>query len=133
MKTGEEPEMRTRNNERGGARLKFIISLVVFGLVLYLGYLYVPVAVDAYYLKDLMQSKVDLAATQGYDTNWITDQLTKSKVEYHVPDNAVITPARQDNQMQVRLQFTRPIAFPGYTYNYEFDYTAKSTSFLNVK
>ena len=125
--------MRTTSSERGGARLKFIIAITVFAVVVYVGYLYIPVAVDAYYFKDVMQNKVDLAATQGYETNWVTDQLIKSKPEYHVPENAIISPTRQDNQMQVRVQFTRPISFPGYTYNYEFDYTAKSTTFLFVK
>jgi hypothetical protein len=125
--------MRMTNNERGGARLKFIIAMTVFAVVVYVGYMYVPVAVDAYYFKDVMQNTVNLAATQGYETNWITDQLSKGKAEYHVPPEAIISPARQDNQMQVRVQFTRPISFPGYTYNYEFDYTAKSTSFLTVK
>ena len=107
--------------------------MTVFAVVVYVGYMYVPVAVDAYYFKDVMQNTVNLAATQGYETNWITDQLSKGKAEYHVPPEAIISPARQDNQMQVRVQFTRPISFPGYTYNYEFDYTAKSTSFLTVK
>ncbi len=125
--------MRMTNSERGGARLKFIIAITVFAVVVYVGYLYIPVAVDAYYFKDVMQNKVDLAATQGYETSWVTDQLVKSKSEYHVPENAIINPTRQDNQMQVRVQFTRPISFPGYTYNYEFDYTAKSTTFLTIK
>jgi len=125
--------MRITSSERGGARLKFIIAITVFAVVVYVGYLYIPVAVDAYYFKDVMQNKVDLAATQGYETTWVTDQLVKSKPEYHVPENAIISPARQDNQMQVRVQFTRPISFPGYTYDYEFDYTAKSTTFLTVK
>src|SRR5437660_9355492 len=125
--------MRTTSGERGGARLKFIISITVFAVVVYVGYLYIPVAVDAYYFKDVMQNKVDLAATQGYETNWVTDQLIKSKAEYHVPENAIITPARNENRIEVRVQFTRPISFPGYTYNYEFDHTAKSTTFLIVK
>lgn len=125
--------MRITSNERGGARLKFIIAITVFAVVVYVGYMYVPVAVDAYYFKDVMQNKVDAAATQGFETTWVTDQLVKSKPEYHVPENAIISPVRQDNQMQVRVQFTRPISFPGYTYDYEFDYTAKSTTFLTIK
>lgn len=125
--------MLTTNNQYGGARLKFIIAITIFAVVVYIGYMYVPVAVDAYYFKDAMQSKVNLAATQGYDTNWLKDQLEKSRAEYNVPAEAVITPGRQDNQMSVRVQFTRPISFPGYTYNYDFDYTAKSTTFLQIK
>ena len=125
--------MRTTSSERGGARLKFIIAMTIFAVVVYVGYVYIPVAVDAYYFKDVMQNKVDMAATQGYETNWVTDQLAKSKAEYHVPENAIITPARNENRIEVRVQFTRPISFPGYTYNYEFDHTAKSTTFLIVK
>jgi hypothetical protein len=119
--------------ERGGARLKFIIVVVVLAVVVYVGYLYVPVAYDAYYFKDVMQNKVDVASTQGYETVWVRDQLVKSSPEYHVPPDAIITPAQKDNRVEVRVQFTRPIQLPGYTYNYDFDYTAKSTAFLTIK
>ncbi len=125
--------MRMTSSERGGARLKFIIAIVILAAVGYSGYLYVPVAIDAYYFKDAMQNKVDLAATQGYEPPWIQDQLEKSKAEFHVPPEAIITPAKADNRMQVRVQFTRPISFPGFTYNYEFDHTAKSTTFFMIK
>lgn len=125
--------MLQKQGERGSARLKFIIVIVVFAIVAYAGYLYVPVAYDAYYFKDVMQNKVDMAATQGYETSWVADQLGKSRSEYHVPENAIITPTRNDNRIEVRVQFTRPISFPGFTYNYEFDHTAKSTTFLTIK
>ena len=122
-----------RASERGGARAKFIIFIALFVIVAYVGYMYIPVAVDAYYFKDIMQNKVDAAAVQGFDAAWVTDQLKKSQREYHVPDEAVISPSTKDNRVEVRVQFTRPISFPGFTYNYEFDHTAKSTSFLTVK
>jgi len=120
-------------NEQGGARLKFIIFIAVFAAILYAGYLYIPVAIDSYYFKDVMQNKVDLAAAQGFDGNWVREQLAKSGPEYHVPAEAVITPSTKESRIVVRVQFTRPISFPGYTYNYEFDHTAQSTSFLNVR
>jgi hypothetical protein len=120
-------------NEQGGARLKFIIFMAVFGLVLYVGYMYIPVAIDAYYFKDVMQNKVDLAVAQGYDGNWVREQLAKSGPEYHVPGEAVITPSTKEGRIVVRVQFTRPIAFPGYTWNYGFDHTAQSTAFFTVR
>lgn len=120
----------SRKNERGGARAKLIIAIAVLAIVGYGIYVYVPVAVDAYYFKDIMQNKVDLAATQGYEASWVADQLKKSERDYNVPENAIITPAKKDNRIEVHVQFTRPISFPGFTYNYEFDYTARSTSFL---
>ncbi len=120
-------------SERGGAGLKLIIFIAVVAIVGYAAYMYIPVAVDAYYFKDTMQNKVNLAAAQGYDTAWVADQIGKSKTEYHVPDEAVVTPTQNQGRMQVRVQFSRPISFPGFTYNYDFDYTAQSTSFLTVK
>ena|SRR5260370_9638072 len=123
-------ELLQRQGEQGGARLKFIIALLAFAIVIYVGYMYIPVAVDAYYFKDVMQNTVDMAAAQGRDISWVTDQLKKSETEYHVPANAMITPVQKDNRIEVRVQFTRPISFPGYTYNYDFDYTAKSAAFL---
>ena len=122
-----------RHSERGGARLKLIIFLAIVAIVFYVGYMYIPVALDAYYFKDAMQNKVNLAVAQGQDGAWLAEQLSKSKSEYNVPDDAVITPALKEGRMEVRVQFTRPISFPGYTYNYDFDYTAQSASFLSVK
>ena len=117
-------------NEQGGARLKFIIFMVIFAAILYVGYMYIPVAIDAYYFKDVMQNKVDMAVAQGKDGVWLKDQLTRSAPEYHVPAEAIINPSTKDNRLNVRVQFTRPIAFPGYTYNYEFDHTVQSGSFF---
>jgi len=122
-----------KQSERGGARAKFIIFMAVFALVIYVGYMYVPVAIDAYYFKDQMQSKVDLAATQGYDTAWVTEQLKKIGPEYNVPPDANISPVQKESRVEVHVQFTRPISFPGYTYDYKFDHTAKSTTYWSAK
>src|SRR5512132_1221661 len=102
-----------RNSQLGGARLKLVIALAVIAVVAYVGYVYIPVAVDAYYFKDAMQNKVNLAAAQGYDTGWVADQVSKSKAEFHVPDEAVITPSQNEGRVQCRVQFSRPISFPG--------------------
>jgi hypothetical protein len=47
-----------------------------------------------------------------------------------VPPNATITAGVQDKRVTVRVQFIRPITTPVYTYNYEFDHTSQSTTFL---
>jgi hypothetical protein len=119
-----------RHSEQGGARAKLIIFIVIFALVIYAGYLYIPVTIDAYYFKDIMQSKADQAVVQGFDSGWVTEQLKKSGRDYNVPDDAAITAGQKEGRMEVHVQFTRPISLPGYTYNYEFDHTFKSTTFL---
>src|ERR1044072_3152461 len=107
--------------------------MALMATTVYLGYLYVPVAYQAYMYKDLMQHYADVAAAQGYAPSWGRDQLVKSSGEYDVPPDAVITPAQRDNRIEVRVQFVRVIEFPGYPYNYEFDHTVKSTAFLAFK
>jgi hypothetical protein len=122
-----------RSGERGSATLKFVVVMAIMCSTAYAGYLYVPVAYQAYMYKDLMQHYADVAAAQGYAPSWARDQLVKSAGEYDVPPDAVITPAQRDNRIEVRVQFVRVIEFPGYPYNYEFDQTVKSTAFLAFK
>lgn len=122
-----------RPGERGSASVKFIIVMAVLGSCAYAAYLYVPVAFQANAYKDLMQHYSDVAAAQGYQPSWVGEQLMKSGPEYGIPADAIITPVKRDQRIEVRVQFIRVIDFPGYPYNYEFDYTAKSTAFLTFK
>jgi hypothetical protein len=124
---------KNRSNERGSARVKFIIIMAVLGTLGYAGYLYIPVAYRAYLFKDLMQHYVDVAGAQGYRPSWAGDQLLKSEAEYDVPPNAIITAEAREQRIEVRVKYTVPIEFPGYTYMYEFDQTVKSTAFLSFK
>jgi len=120
-------------SEQGGARLKFLIVVAIIAAVAYAGYQFIPIAYQSYQLKDLMQHDVDTAVALGKPTSWITEQLVKSSADYGIPSDAVITPQQQDNRMEVRVQFTRPIEFPGFAYDYEFDHTARSATFLSIK
>ena len=122
-----------RSGERGSATLKFVIVMAIMCSVAYAGYLYVPVAYQANTFKELMQHYADVAVAQGYPPSWAGEQLRKSAPEYQIPTDANISSAQRDNRIEVRVQFVRVIEFPGYTYNYEFDHTAKSTAFLAFK
>ena len=122
-----------RSGERGNANLKFVIVMAILTVTAYAGYLYVPIALQANAFKDLMQHYADVGASQGYAPAWAAEQLIKSAPEYDIPLNATFTPSQRDNRVEVRVQFVREIECPGFTYNYEFDYTAKSTAFLTFK
>lgn len=118
-------------DERGNATLKFILVMAILIATAYAGYVYVPVAYNGYRLRDLMQHNVDLASAQALPPSWVQEQLVKNAPEYGLPPDAVISPVQQDNRMEVRVQFTRPIEFPGFTYQYEFDHIARSIKFLS--
>ena len=123
-------ESRSLHGERGSANLKLLLVIVVIAIVAYAGYLYVPVSYNAYLFKDLMQQKVNTAAALGHPANWVQEQLVKSAPEYNVPTDAEIVPTVKDGRVEVHVQYTKPIEFPGYIYQYTFDHTARSTEFL---
>jgi hypothetical protein len=126
--------MRMRmSDERGSANVKFVIVMALLGAIGYAGYLYVPVAYQAKLYADLMQHYADVGGTTNNPVAWVTEQLTKAEPEYNVPPNAIITAALKDSRIEVRVQYVQPIEFPGYTYNYEFDHTVRSTAFLTFK
>src|SRR5215467_4920368 len=104
-----------RSSERGSATLKFMIVMVIIAVSAYAGYLYVPVAYRAHNFKELMQHYVDVASAEGKPPAWAGEQLMKSFAEYDVPANAVITPSKRDNRIEIRVQFVKPVEFPGYT------------------
>ena len=120
-----------RSTERGNANLKFLIVMTVMGACAYAGYLYIPVAYQAHNFKDLMQHYVDVASAEGRPPAWAGEQIIKNFHEYEVPPDALIAPNKRDNRIEVRIQYVKPVEFPGYTYKYEFDYTARSTAFLD--
>ena len=122
-----------RSTERGSASLKFLVVMLVIGACAYAGYIYIPVAYRAHTFKDLMQHYVDVASAEGKPPAWAAEQLMKNFGEYEIPADALITPAKRDNRIEIRVQYVQPIEFPGYTYNYEFDHTATSTAFLDFK
>jgi hypothetical protein len=80
-----------------------------------------------------MQQTVDKAAALGQSGEWVKTQLKASFNDYSVPPDAGITTAQRDGRMEATVQFTRPIALPFYTYQYDFNNTVKSTELFNVK
>ena len=122
-----------REHELGSARIKFILVLAVIACGVFVAYKAIPIAYQAYIFKDFMQNRVELAAAQGHEAIWVRDQLAKSLPDYNIPNDALITPANRNGRVEVRVQYTQRIEFPGYTYDYLFDHTARSTAFLSTK
>lgn len=119
--------------ERGEARVKFLVTIAVIGVIAYMGYQYVPVAIRAYQFKDYMQQTVDKAAALGQRDDWIKTQLKASFADFSVPPDAVVTSAQREGRVEARVQFTRPIPLPFYIYQYNFDHTVKSTEMFVTK
>jgi hypothetical protein len=125
-----------RRSERGAARLRFIIVLVVVALFGYMALQYIPVAYQSYTFKKFMNESADKAAASSLPTDqkgaWVENQLRTNAKDYSVPPDAKITHSFQSNQIEVTVKFTRKVnLLPGiWTYQYDFDHTAKSSTFL---
>ena len=119
-----------RLSERGGARLNFLIAVILVASVGYIGYQYIPVDYDARLYKDAMQNAVDKAAVTTWAPEKLKDQLRLEGKELGVPPEAAISVDRINGRIQARVSYKRPIAFPGYTYDYNFDHTVQSSQFF---
>ena len=121
-----------RRGERGGARLNFILVAVVIALAGYSAYNYAPVAYDAFLFKDFMQETVNKAAYPPGQTNdWVTQQLRAAAKDYDLPTDMTVNVQREEGHITARVQWSRPVQLPGYTYEYKFDHTARSSGFIN--
>lgn len=121
------------SNERGGARFNFLIVIALIGSVVYAGSRYVPVAYQAYLFKDLMYEKVTFAAATGKPAEWIARELKNDMGEYGVPPDAAIKVQQRDGRLEAHAQWTRPVELPGFVYQYNFDHTTRSDSWLTTK
>lgn len=121
-----------RQQERGAARLKFIIVIALTALVVYMALQYVPVAYQAYGYKKLMQDTVNTASMMAHSGEWVKTQLKASAGEYSVPPDVEITPMPRDGRMEVTVKYSRSInLLPIWTYRYNFEETVKSTQALS--
>lgn len=129
---GQDPFFK--NQERGAGRFKFILTIALIAAVAYVGFQYVPVAYQASRFKIAMQESVDKAAALGQTNEWLKNKLKTDAQEYNLPPTAEITVERTgDGRLQARVQYTRPVVLPGYTYAYNFDHTTKSTEMFATK
>jgi hypothetical protein len=124
----------SRHRERGAARAKFIFTIAIIAIMAYIGFQYVPVAYQGERFKSAMKDDVRNAWASGQSNETLRAKLLADAKEWNVPPNAEITVQRNaDGTYEARAQFTRPVAFPGYTHTYNFDYTARSSGFIEVK
>jgi len=133
MRTSNGPRPRPRGDV-GASRLSLLVVLAVIALAAYAAYNYVPVAYNAYLYRDFMQQTVNKAAyPPGQTAEWVESQLKAASKEYEVPADAQVKAQNEAGRMAARVSFERPVAMPGFTYQYKFDHTARSAGFISAQ
>ena len=126
-----------RSGERGSAKTKFLLTIVVLFLIGNAGLNYVPAAYEAESFKQEMQTAVvqGLASpvNGGKPTDLVKLKLQRAARENNLPSDTFMDVKQNGNSIQARVYYLKPVQilpFGVYTYNYEFDHTATPAGFL---
>ena len=112
--------MRRRNAERGEGNLGCIVWLLVLGLAVMICVKAVPVKIASAEMYDYMD---EVARTTGVNTT--AEEVKKAillrAADLKLPVNKdQVTVVREGDRLKMRAEYTVPLEFPGYTYNWHF-------------
>jgi hypothetical protein len=112
--------MRRRNAERGEGNLGCILWLLVLGLAVMISVKAIPVKIASAELYDYMD---EVARSAGVNTTAddVEKAILQRAVDLKLPlDKDHVTVTRQGDRLRMRAEYTVPVEFPGYTYNWHF-------------
>ena len=112
--------MRRRTAERGEGNLGCIVWLLVLGLAVMICVKAVPVKIASAEMYDYMD---EVARTTGVNTT--AEEVKKAillrAADLKLPINKdQVTVVREGDRLKMRAEYTVPLEFPGYTYNWHF-------------
>jgi regulatory protein YycI of two-component signal transduction system YycFG len=117
-----------RQSERGEGQLGCIFGVVLLLLAILLAYKMIPVKVKA---ADLRATVVDEAKSAGMHSDAVIMQAILQKAKSNdlpvTEDDVKIN--RKQGSITVEVEYTVPVQFPGYTYNWHFRHYADNPIF----
>lgn len=120
--------VRNRRRQLGEGQFGCLVGLVILLLAGLVAYKMIPVKVKSAEIRDTM---IDEARSAGSRNDKVIKEaiLFKAK-QLELPlteDNINIT--RPAGSIRVEMNYTVPVAFPGYTYNWKFHHVAENPIF----
>ncbi len=121
--------MRHRSRaERGEGQAGCLVGIILLLAAIFVAYKLIPIKVKA---ADLRQTVIDEAKSAGsHSDTQILKQILAKAQEHNLPvteDNVTIT--RASSQIKVEVDYSVPVAFPGYTFNWHFHHSAENPIF----
>jgi len=112
--------MRRRIAERGEGNLGCILWLLVLGLAVMISVKAIPVKIASAELYDFMD---EVARTAGVNTTAedVKKAILQRAADLKLPlDKDHVTVERVGDLLRMRAEYTVPVEFPGYTYQWHF-------------
>lgn len=120
--------MRRSRREAGEGQIGCLVGVALLLLAIFIAWKVIPVKVRA---ADLRQTVVDEAKSAGmHNDGTITKYILAKANDVQLPvteDNIKIN--RRQNDITVEVDYTVPIEFPGYTYNWHIHNEASNPIF----
>ena len=129
-------KMKNINSEKGSAKVKLIIVLVVLFLVAHAGYNYIPIAYQGQSFKQDMQTAVvqGMAVPPGMTViDSVKGRLQRAAALNNLPPDTFIQVKQANNIVQAQIIYSKQInllPFGLFKYNYQFNHIATPTGFL---
>jgi hypothetical protein len=112
--------MRKRIAERGEGNLGCILWLLVLGLAVLISWKLVPVKIASAELYDFMADQAQLAGVNTTAED-VKKNVLQRAAELKLPlDKDHIKVERIGDRIRMEADYTVPVEFPGYTYNWHF-------------
>lgn len=129
--------MKFEESQRGSASLKLLRTLLIFYLLGYALFNYLPVAYNAENLRSEMHAAVlqgmSLPPTMGNPVEVTKKRISAIMKTNNVPSYAYFEIKQVNNVIQARVAYIQPVPilpFGLYDYNYQFDYTTNNGNYL---
>ncbi|HEX9943982.1 MAG TPA: hypothetical protein VGG03_18375 [Thermoanaerobaculia bacterium] len=112
--------MPRRRSERGEGNLGCILWLLVFGLAVLIAWKAVPVKVQSAELYDYLDEIAKFGAARRPAEDIEKDIMERAK-QLDIPlQKKDVKVERTRDRIYIELEYTVPVEFPGYTYQWHF-------------
>ncbi len=112
--------MRKRIAERGQGNLGCVMWLVVLALAVFISWKMIPVKVASAEMYDFMDEQAKFTSVNTTAEEVKKNILAKA-AQLKLPlDPANVTVERVGDSIRMKAEYTVPVQFPGYTYNWHF-------------
>jgi len=120
---------RSRNrSQKGEGKVGCLIGLVLLLIAVLVAYKMIPIKVKSAEVRDTVQ---DVARSAGqHNDKWIATAVLQKAQSLDLPvTEDQITVVRANSEIRVEVDYTVPVKFPGFVYQWHFHHKAENPIF----